>query len=91
MMQEICILADTFCSGRLLVILEGGYSVEGGLPYTNLGIIAAMAGLDLSSIREPDTLLEMLQRSVSEQAIHTVEKMAADLKQIHRQYWVCFR
>jgi len=91
MMQEICILADTFCSGRLLVILEGGYSVEGGLPYTNLGIIAAMAGLDLSSIREPDTLLEMLQRSVSEQAIHTVEKMVADLKQIHRQYWVCFR
>lgn len=91
MMQEICILADTICSGRLVVILEGGYSVEGGLPYTNLGIIAAMAGLDISGIREPDTLLEMLHRSVSDIAIDRVIKMVADLKAIHRPYWHCFR
>ncbi len=35
-------------------VLEGGYSIEGALPYTNLGIILAMAGLDTSCVKEPD-------------------------------------
>ncbi len=35
-------------------VLEGGYSIEGALPYTNLGIILAMAGLDTSHVKEPD-------------------------------------
>lgn len=91
MMQEICILADSICSGRLLVILEGGYSVEGGLPYTNLGIIAAMVGLDLSAIREPDTLLDLLNRSVSPDALMRVMKTTTDLKRLLAPYWPCFR
>ena len=37
-----------------ICVLEGGYSIEGALPYTNLGIILAMAGLDASHVREPD-------------------------------------
>ncbi len=37
-----------------ICVLEGGYSIEGALPYTNLGIILAMAGLDTSGVREPD-------------------------------------
>lgn len=37
-----------------ICVLEGGYSIEGALPYTNLGIILAMAGLDTSNVREPD-------------------------------------
>ena len=37
-----------------ICILEGGYAIEGALPYTNLGIILAMAGLDTSNVREPD-------------------------------------
>ncbi len=37
-----------------ICVLEGGYSLEGALPYTNLGIILAMAGLDTSHVREPD-------------------------------------
>lgn len=37
-----------------IAVLEGGYSIEGALPYVNLGIILAMAGLDYSGIREPD-------------------------------------
>jgi acetoin utilization deacetylase AcuC-like enzyme len=91
MMREIVILADSICCGRLLVILEGGYSVEGGLPYTNLGIIAALAGLDLSGIREPAPLLELLHRSRSNTAMMQVTRMAADLKQVHNRYWNCFR
>jgi hypothetical protein len=37
-----------------VAVLEGGYSIEGALPYVNLGIILAMAGIDYSKIREPD-------------------------------------
>jgi acetoin utilization deacetylase AcuC-like enzyme len=37
-----------------ICVLEGGYSIEGALPYTNLGIILALAGLDTSNVCEPD-------------------------------------
>lgn len=37
-----------------MAVLEGGYSIEGALPYINLGIILAMAGLDYSYVKEPD-------------------------------------
>ncbi len=37
-----------------ICVLEGGYSIEGALPYTNLGIILAMAGMDTSCVKEPD-------------------------------------
>jgi acetoin utilization deacetylase AcuC-like enzyme len=37
-----------------IAVLEGGYSIEGALPYVNLGIILALAGLDFSRVQEPD-------------------------------------
>ena len=37
-----------------IAVLEGGYSIQGALPYVNLGIVLAMAGLDYSYVREPD-------------------------------------
>jgi acetoin utilization deacetylase AcuC-like enzyme len=37
-----------------IAVLEGGYSVETALPYVNMGIIMAMAGIDFSNLREPD-------------------------------------
>lgn len=40
--------------GAQIAVLEGGYSVERALPYVNVGIILAMAGLDYSHVREPD-------------------------------------
>lgn len=36
-----------------IIILEGGYSIEGALPYVNLGIILALAGMDYSNVKEP--------------------------------------
>ncbi len=36
-----------------IAVLEGGYSIESALPYINVGIILAMAGLDYSGICEP--------------------------------------
>jgi acetoin utilization deacetylase AcuC-like enzyme len=37
-----------------IAVLEGGYAIEGALPYVNLGIVLAMAGVDYSWIKEPD-------------------------------------
>jgi len=37
-----------------IAVLEGGYSIEGALPYVNVGIILALAGIDYSKVREPD-------------------------------------
>lgn len=36
-----------------IAVLEGGYSIEGALPYVNAGIILSMAGLDYSKVTEP--------------------------------------
>ena len=46
-----------------IAVLEGGYSIEGALPYMNLGIILAMAGLDYSNVHEPDYNPEKLKQS----------------------------
>ena len=37
-----------------IAVLEGGYAIEGALPYVNVGIILAMAGMDYSHLKEPD-------------------------------------
>jgi acetoin utilization deacetylase AcuC-like enzyme len=37
-----------------IAVLEGGYSIQGALPYVNCGIALAMAGLDFGALREPD-------------------------------------
>jgi len=37
-----------------IAVLEGGYSVETALPYVNMALLMAMAGIDYSNLREPD-------------------------------------
>ncbi len=37
-----------------IAVLEGGYAVENALPYVNVGIIMAMAGLDTDCVKEPN-------------------------------------
>jgi acetoin utilization deacetylase AcuC-like enzyme len=51
-------------------ILQGGYSIEDALPYTNVGILLAMAGLDYSHVKEPD-----YHPSRSQQDRHTMDKI----------------
>ncbi len=46
-----------------IAVLEGGYSIEGALPYINLGIILAMSGLDYSKVYEPDYFKRDLTQS----------------------------
>jgi Deacetylases, including yeast histone deacetylase and acetoin utilization protein len=40
-----------------LAVLEGGYSIEGALPYVNLAILLALAGEDYEHVREPQKLV----------------------------------
>ncbi|MDR3361761.1 MAG: histone deacetylase [Desulfovibrio sp.] len=37
-----------------IAVLEGGYAIRGALPYVNLGICLALAGLPFEDVREPD-------------------------------------
>ena len=37
-----------------IVVLEGGYSIEGALPYVNVGLLLALGGLDYSKVQEPN-------------------------------------
>lgn len=46
-----------------IAVLEGGYSIEGALPYVNVGIIMALAGLDFSKVREPDYEPDKIRQS----------------------------
>ncbi len=36
-----------------ICVLEGGYSIQGALPYVNLAVVLALAGLDYSRVVEP--------------------------------------
>lgn len=58
-----------------IAVLEGGYSVETALPYVNLGIIMAMAGIDYSNLREPDYSPAQLQEPA--QNLAYIEKLVA--------------
>lgn len=46
-----------------IAVLEGGYSVETALPYVNLGILMAMAGIDYSNLYEPDYQADKFRES----------------------------
>ena len=66
-----------------IAVLEGGYSIEGALPYVNAGIIMAMAGLDYSALREPDYRAESLRQPAS--ITGTVEKTCNEVLNLWRQ------
>lgn len=64
-----------------IAVLEGGYSIEGALPYINVGIILAMAGLDFSKVTEPD--YEPARLRQSKDVTRHIEKTAKDVM----EYW----
>lgn len=55
-----------------IVVLEGGYSIEGALPYVNVGIILALAGLDYTMVREPVARPAEAPQAVKESVRRTV-------------------
>lgn len=89
MMASAVALADRMCEGRLAAVLEGGYGIEGGLPYTNLGIIAALAGMDLSNIRDPSSYEPLLRQARDPAALASVEETVALIREVHGEFWDC--
>ncbi len=64
-----------------LSVLEGGYSIEGALPYVNLGILLALAGQDYSFVKEPDfSLQKVAQNKEHSSYIRQI------IKQVHEVY-----
>lgn len=58
-----------------LAVLEGGYSIEGALPYVNLAILLALAGEDYQHVREPQKLVRpSLELSVIKPYIQELRK-----------------
>jgi acetoin utilization deacetylase AcuC-like enzyme len=72
--------ADRLTDGQIVASLAGGYGIEGGLPYTNLAVIASLLGYDTAAIREP--------------AIYTPPSYEPDVndviervRRVHGEYW----
>ncbi len=66
-----------------IAVLEGGYSIEGALPYVNVGIILALAGIDYSWVREPDYDPERIRQTdeVRNTIINTCEHLLEQRQQ----------
>ena len=66
-----------------IAVLEGGYSVQTALPYVNMGLIMAMAGIDYSNLREPDYVPERMRENPSN--LEYIDKMVKRQLQVFRQ------
>ncbi|MDP2645931.1 MAG: histone deacetylase [Desulfobacterales bacterium] len=66
-----------------IAVLEGGYAIEGALPYVNVGIILAMAGLDYSRVIEPTYDADKIRQKpeVTERIGLIVEQTQANWRQ----------
>ena len=64
-----------------IAVLEGGYAIEGALPYVNVGIILAMAGIDYSNVQEPDYNPSAIRQG--QDITHMIERIC----DVVLQYW----
>ena len=63
-----------------IAVLEGGYAVESALPYVNVGIIMAMAGLDTATVKEPN--YDRDYRPQSPAVTQNVDRLVARLQHV---------
>ncbi|WP_272699009.1 histone deacetylase family protein [Desulfovibrio sp. Fe33] len=64
-----------------IAVLEGGYSIQGALPYINLGICLAMAGVDYSHVREPNFNAERIRQDARTTAY--IEELCKQLPKLY--------
>lgn len=82
-MMDIAVdTASRLCNGKIVAVMGGGYGIEGGLPYTNLAVIASLAGLDTSHIREPGNY----QLPDPNRYVDVVERIISQVKSIQSKY-----
>lgn len=67
--------------GAQVAVLEGGYSIQSALPYVNLGICLAMAGLDYDHVREPD--YEVAARREKPEVTDAVKRLADNIPKLY--------
>jgi len=60
-----------------IAVLEGGYAIETALPYVNMGILMALAGIDYTNVKEPD--IDSADFREDPVKFARVQKMAEDL------------
>ncbi|NCD25861.1 MAG: histone deacetylase [Deltaproteobacteria bacterium] len=65
-----------------IAVLEGGYAIKGALPYVNLGISLALAGVDFSNVQEPELDREKLREQKS-----TMDYLSALCDQLPEVYF----
>ncbi len=65
-----------------ICVLEGGYAIRGALPYVNLAICLALAGLSPEDIREPD-----LERLPHVQSARTSDAVRALTDEVLERYF----
>lgn len=66
----------------VIAVLEGGYAIKGALPYVNLGISLAMAGVDYSAVQEPELDRERIKEQKS-----TIDYLRALCDQLPEVYF----
>jgi acetoin utilization deacetylase AcuC-like enzyme len=66
-----------------IAVLEGGYAIEGALPYINVGIVLAMAGVDYSKVKEPDYNPESIRQTPA--VTEAIEKVGEIVHTIWQQ------
>jgi acetoin utilization deacetylase AcuC-like enzyme len=64
-----------------LAVLEGGYAVENALPYVNVGIIMAMAGMDTAYVKEPN--YDRDYRRQPADITRYIEQLVLELKRLY--------
>uniref|UniRef100_B8DN42 Histone deacetylase superfamily n=1 Tax=Nitratidesulfovibrio vulgaris (strain DSM 19637 / Miyazaki F) TaxID=883 RepID=B8DN42_NITV9 len=66
-----------------IAVLEGGYAIQGALPYVNLGICLAMAGLDFDGVREPE--FDPAAIAQSDQVTAYIERLCDEMLKVWRK------
>ena len=64
-----------------IAVLEGGYAIQGALPYVNLGLCLAMAGVDYSGVHEPDYSPRTLRQSA--QTTEYIKRLCEELPRLY--------
>ncbi len=65
-----------------LAVLEGGYAVRGALPYVNLAVCLALAGLPFDTVREPD--LDVSAGRMNARTAEAIRRLGDELTELYR-------
>ena len=65
-----------------IAVLEGGYSIQGALPYVNLAVLLALAGLDYSNVLEPRA--ERNNSRTGEKEMEYIRRLTGEMQDLLR-------